>query len=346
MPIISDKEICFPHPPGSGGPGTFQSHFEKSIKEAGWRITYAGSSVSPTLIMVVGGTRRLFWLWKMKQKGIPILHRLDGIAWLHRKNFPGLRAFLLAEINNLLYKIIHNWLSDLIIYQSNFVMEWWSRKGNRRKDSYRIIYNGTNLNIFKPPSDIGKSVRIVCIEGTIDYSPFVSMLINDLRDLLPSRMTFELYGNFRNKELVQSIHPDIDYKGFIPRGEVHKVLEGSIYLSLDLHPACPNGVIEALASGAPVVAFDTGSLKELVTSDAGEVINYGSDPWNVGYPDVKSLCASILKVEARYVQYSTAARKLAEERFSLEYMTQVYLQAMEDLTKKQQNEDSTRSITL
>ena len=334
MPVNPEREICFPHPPGSGGPGTFQSHFEKSIKEAGWKISYAGRSESPTLIMVVGGTRRLFWLWKMKQKGIPILHRLDGIAWLHRKNYPGLRAFILAEINNFLYKIIHNEFSDLIIYQSNFVKEWWNRKGNRRKDISRIIYNGTNLKIFRPPSEIGNSLRLVCIEGTIDYSPFASKLINELRDLLPSRMTFELYGNFRNKELLNSIHPDIDYKGFIPRGEVHEVLKGSIYLSLDLHPACPNGVIEALACGAPVIAFDTGSLKELVTSDAGEVVDYGSDPWKIGFPDVNVMCASILKVEARYEDYSTAARKLAEERFGLEYMTKAYLQAMEDLIKK------------
>jgi len=53
-----------------------------------------------------------------------------------------------------------------------------------------------------------------------------------------------------------------------------------------------------------------------------------------GNPDVNAMCASILKVEARYEDYSTAARKLAEERFGLEYMTKAYLQAMEDLIKK------------
>ncbi len=333
MSIEQKREICFPHPPGSGGPGTFQSHFEKSLKDAGWNICYAGSSESPSLIFVVGGTRRLFWLWRMKQKGIPILHRLDGIAWLHRKQFPGLRSFLLSEINNLLYKIIHNRLADLIIYQSNFVKEWWKRKGHWREDRYRIIYNGTNLSIFKPPPNISKSTRVVCIEGTIDYSPFVSRMLNEMRDLLPPEISFELYGNFRNRELIKSIHPDIDYKGFITRGEVPAVLRNGVYLSLDLHPACPNGVIEALASGAPVVAFDTGSLKELVTEEAGEIVNYGSDPWKIGYPDVRALSDSILKVAAEYESYSTAARKLAEERYSLEDMTEAYLRAMEDLTE-------------
>ena len=328
---MSEKEICFPHRPGSGGPGTFQAHFEKSLMEAGWKISYAGESVSPNLIMVVGGTRRLYWLWKMKRKGIPILHRLDGIAWLHRKTFPGYRTFLLSEINNLLYKVIHNRLADLIIYQSVFVKEWWDRKGNRKKGGHRIIYNGTDIHTFKPDRGSGKKVRVVCIEGTIDYSPFVSQLINELRDLLPAGITFELYGNFSNKELVRAIHPDIDYKGFISRSEVQNVLKGSIYLSLDLHPACPNGVIEALACGAPVVAYDTGSLKELVSSDAGEIVNYGSDPWKVGYPDVHALCEAIVRAEKGYKHYSAAARKLAEERFSLEDMTKAYLKAIEEL---------------
>lgn len=48
-------------------------------------------------------------------------------------------------------------------------------------------------------------------------------------------------------------------KWFLPRENVNDAMFGSIYLSLDINPACPNTVIEALACGAPVVAFDTGS---------------------------------------------------------------------------------------
>ena len=42
-----------------------------------------------------------------------------------------------------------------------------------------------------------------------------------------------------------------------------------LLFSADLHPACPNSVIEAMACGLPVVAFDTGALNELVLGDSG-----------------------------------------------------------------------------
>ena len=41
---------------------------------------------------------------------------------------------------------------------------------------------------------------------------------------------------------------------------------------------CPNSVIEALASGVPVVGYNSGSLKELV-GNAGIILPYtGGDP--------------------------------------------------------------------
>jgi glycosyltransferase involved in cell wall biosynthesis len=51
--------------------------------------------------------------------------------------------------------------------------------------------------------------------------------------------------------------------------------------SADLNAACPNSVIEALACGLPVLAFDTGALQELVVGDAGRVVPYGGPgAWN------------------------------------------------------------------
>ena len=48
-----------------------------------------------------------------------------------------------------------------------------------------------------------------------------------------------------------------------------------LLFSADVHPACPNSVIEALACGLPVIAFDTGAIREIVDDSSGAVVAYG-----------------------------------------------------------------------
>jgi glycosyltransferase involved in cell wall biosynthesis len=96
----------------------------------------------------------------------------------------------------------------------------------------------------------------------------------------------------------------------------------------DLHPACPNAVIEALACGLPVLAYDTGALRELVTDGAGEVVPYGGDSWNLDTPDSESLADRAIRIFHDQPAYRRAARQRAEEGLGLETMVKGYLGAL------------------
>ncbi len=320
----TEKRIAFPHPPGSGGPGSFQLRFESYLRDNQWQISYAGEIQQPDVVFVVGGTRRIGWLRKMKRKGIPIVYRLDGINWLHKKTRTGIKKFILAESRNLLNKLIHAWLADYIIYQSSFVRDWWARSSWRSTDRYSIIYNGVSLDVFQP-NNTGLKLRLICVEGTLDYSPYAVQLMNSLRTLLPDEIPMHLYGRFEKQKSYEQLHTAIDFKGKVPREKIQDVFQNAIYLSLDIHPACPNTVIEALASGAPVVAFDSGSLKELVPPEAGIVVPYGSDPWQLAYPDDEALSKAILEVYDSWDEYSKGARRTAMENYGMEEVFSSYL---------------------
>ena len=327
--------ICFPHKPGSGGPGSFQRRFEQELKDRGWKVGYKSTEKKPDLIFVVGGTRHILWLLRMKMRGVPVLYRLDGISWLHRKKKVGIKHFLVAEYRNVLGKIIHAYIADKIVYQSNFVQNWWNKAGYRKRQNSSIIYNGVILPINTTIGTLNCNQNLLVLEGNIDYSPYAVRLLNELTSKLGDKIDIDLYGNFEFSANKNKLTQFINYHGFLPREKVNDAMFGSIYLSLDINPACPNTVIEALACGAPVVAFDTGSLKELVPEEAGIIVPYGSDPWQLAYPDVDALANAILKVKENYVWYSANARRVAEERYSIENMTEKYIRIIDLILKNE-----------
>ncbi|MEA3351032.1 MAG: glycosyltransferase family 4 protein, partial [Chloroflexota bacterium] len=98
--------------------------------------------------------------------------------------------------------------------------------------------------------------------------------------------------------------------------------------SSDINAACPNAVIEAMACGLPVLAFDTGALPELVTCDAGRVVPYGGDPWKLDTPDVPALTEAAVEILQNQPSFRTSARARAEAAFGLDAMVEGYLDVL------------------
>jgi len=324
------KHITFPHPPGAGGPGTFQTRFENELKKKAWVVSYADKKAKPDIVFVVGGTRKLLWLWKMKRKGIPIIYRLDGIPWLHRKKKTSFKTYIKVELMIMINKLIHGFLASHIVYQSEFVKKWWDQESWHPRKDFDIIYNAVPIPTYEKQNKIQEK-RLVVLEGVVDYTPYAVKLLNDLASTLPEDISIEIYGKFEDKTEQNKLVERLQYKGFVARKDVDKVLKGAVYLSLDINPACPNTVIEAMAQGSPVVAFDTGALPELVKKNCGKIIDYGSNPWNLDYPDVNNLSIAITSVFSDYDYFAKHAYQYAQSKFNLNQMTKSYLSIMNNL---------------
>jgi hypothetical protein len=74
-------------------------------------------------------------------------------------------------------------------------------------------------------------------------------------------------------------------------------------------------------------------LPELVKNGAGEIVPYGSDPWELGYPDSTELIKKIGEVFDQYQKYSKNAVKLVAEHFGIEKMVEFYINEIQTLTK-------------
>lgn len=324
--------VGFPHsPPAIGGPGSFQSRLTQALEERGHKVIFPGAHAVPDIVVVVGGTSKLGWLRWCRSRGTKIVHRLDGLNWRHRRQPVSINHYLLSEARNRLMWFVRNHLAHHVVYQSRFIRSWWQDRFGPARCNDTIVYNGVDLSLFAPTRN-GPSGKpdLLCVEGAVHADRVTVGVLSTLSTRLfesgviggttvcgtVSPATRELLGRVAGLSLL----------GEVPRGRMHEIYaRKAVYLSLEVIPPCPNSVVEALASGLPVIGFDTGSLRELVPSTAGKLAPYGADPWKLEEPDIRSLETAARQVVAKYEWYSDGARCVAERRFGLDHMVESYL---------------------
>jgi glycosyltransferase involved in cell wall biosynthesis len=355
----SANRICIvPDVSGVGGMVSFRSKLVEGLKRRGLETCNELRDFPYRSVLLIGGTRDLVGIWGARRRGIPVVQRLDGMNWLHRLNGiqkAGWRHYLRAENGNLLLAFIRARLASWIVYQSEFSQCWWEKKRGLTRVKHSIINNGVDLEVFRPQGE-GEPPedrwRILMVEGSLmgGYEQglqtavgFVERLANLVlqsgESLFPGILELMVVGKvseiLKNRWGTQvtasqySPHIRLNWAGLMPNQQI-PVIDRSAHLlySSDINPACPNSVIEALACGLPVVAFDTGALVELVTSEAGRVVSYGGDPWKLDPPDLDALARAAYEVLKDLASYRRAARQLAELRFGLDRMLDGYLDVL------------------
>ena len=333
--------ICLvPNVSGTGGMVSFKHKLSAGLKERGIEVSYDLADESNQAVLIIGGTRQLAALWRLKRKGVRLVQRLDGINWIQRKRRTGLRHFLRAEAGNLLQSGIRIRLAGQIVYQSTFAQTWWEDWYGVAPAPTRMIHNGVDLKSYTPDGAHERPegrYRLLVVEGSLGggYEMGLENAVAlaeelNLRHKLPMELMVvgkaspALMAEWNKRSRVPML-----WAGSVAR-EAIPALDRSAHLlyAADLHPACPNAVIEALACGLPVAAFDTGALRELVPAGAGCIAPYGSDPWKIEKPDIPTLAAMAVPVLTDPEPYRLAARAQAEQAFDLDVMVEKYVHVL------------------
>jgi len=330
--------ICIvPRVEGLGGVTSFRLKFEQGLRARGEDVTYSLNDHSDA-VLVLAGTKNFRPLWIARDRGQHIVQRLDGINWVHRVRWAGLRYTLRAIYGNGNLSIIRSNIANHVIYQSQFIKRWWEDWYKPALVPSSVILNGVDLNQYSPneaherPTDF---YRLLVVEGSLagglDSGLFYAV---DLARQLSKKHKIELVIVGRvdahtKRKLQEQKYFRIRFIDSIPREEI-PFLERSSHLlfSAEVNPPCPNSVIEALACGLPVIGFDTGSLSELVQGDAGRLVRYGADPWKLEQPDIPALANAAEEILRNNEHFRKSARERAESVFGLDTMVDEYLKVL------------------
>ncbi len=321
---------------------SFRRKFEAGLAKRAIAVTHDVREETDA-ILVIAGTKNLLPLWQQR-RSTRIVQRLDGINWIHRQRNTGLRHYLRAEYGNFILSLIRSRIVSHIVYQSEFSHRWWEDWYGKTKASYSVVHNGVDLDEYKPvavnssaAAARGGRCRLLIVEGSLGggYGMGLDNAVK-LAETLAGKHGFPMelmvVGKISEEHKAQveaRAHVPMIWAGVLaPKDVIAAMQSAHLLFSADLHPACPNSVIEAMACGLPIAAFDTGAVKELVSEKAGKVVPYGSDSWKVEPPDILGLTEGAADILRNEDVFRSGARAEAEAHLGLDAMVDGYLKAL------------------
>ena len=336
--ISSGKTICIlPRKMGLGGPNSFQSGLIEVLHQRGYRVSHNPQDPANSVILVIGGTKHVADLRRAQRLGVRVVQRLNGMNWVHRQKFTGVRHFIKAEIGNLSLSTVRR-LADRVVYQSGFARSWWERVRGKINSPQAVIYNGVDLDLFSPGSENSPEdhYRVLLVEGHhgggYEQGLITAVkLVGLLNQRLEKRVKLSVVGDVPEKlrQQADGMGEKIDWRGVVSHEEIPSIdCSAHVLFASDINAACPNSVIEAMACGLPVVAYDTGSLPELVKNGSGKLARYGADVWKLEPPDIYALADAAQAILQDHQTFSAAARRHAAENFDINRIVDRYLEIL------------------
>jgi len=329
-------KICItPFVQGTGGMASFRLKFEQGLQARGIGVTHDLNDKFDALL-VIAGTRFLLDLKRVRQRGIRIVQRLDGINWVQRVKWSGVKYSVRAEYGNFMLSLIRSRFADRVVYQSQFIRRWWEDWYGVANAPATVILNGVDLNAYaqqggqERPTD---RYRMLLLEGSLARGLNSGLFhavstAEKLSAKYPMEVVVAGTVDDATQRKLQSTVP-VKFLGTVPRADIPKLARSShLMYCAEVNPPCPNSVIEALACGLPVIGFDSGALKELVTEDAGCIVSYGANPWKLETPNIAALAESAGEVLEKQDQFRAAARRRAESALGLDAMVDSYIKVL------------------
>jgi glycosyltransferase involved in cell wall biosynthesis len=214
-------------------------------------------------------------------------------------------------------------------------------------DSKKVIHinNGVDLSLFRPdPShamrrELGIPIdaRVIMFSAeTVKGNPWkggndLAEVVRIINDKGNQEIHLIITGGNADDWLKDFTNLHVHRPGYISDEQqmARYLAAADVFLYPTRADNLPNVLIEAIACGTACVTFDVGGCGEIIQNNINGVVVKAGDI--VGMAEQLLL---LLNDRDRITRYSSAARRIATEKFSIESMSEKYLNVFTSLIKK------------
>ena len=306
MPTVPQPRICIPTSPQHAGGGFYFLHLLREYltrtgapwtenAEEQFDILFVNSWLVPYEMVLA---------LKLSRARLRVVQRVDGAA----------RDYGRADHADHGQARV-NMLADATIFQSRYGKFATREKFRIIAQDGPIIYNPVDLEMFRAE---GEKVALpgemrVCNAAWSTNRMKGTWQIGELARANPD-FTFVLCGRYPPLPPLPNIH----LTGHLAYDALARVMRScELYLELSENETCPNVVLQALASGLPVLYKDSGGTPEIVAS-AGIVLDRGLANFHAAAERALGLRPMLARI----------ARERAETQFAPDAVFPRYLEAM------------------
>ena len=278
-----------------------------------------------------------FALSLLRMRGVPIVHNQNGLfypAW-HRGDWLGENARMARTYRQAAH----------VFWQSEFCRRGADLFLGPREGPGEVLYNAVDTSRFTPAPAFPDGSVVFLMTGKMDAHLFYR-IENAIRgfacvvaDGLDARLRLagwaapSIEERARTLALQLGVVDRLEFKGRYTQEAAPDIYRAAhVYISTKHNDACPNAVIEAMASGLPVVYSASGGVPELVgAAGIGVTVPESWDEPQV--PDEDVLAQAMRDVAADREKLGAAARRRAEARFDIGHWIARHRAVFEALTR-------------
>ena len=258
-----------------------------------------------------------------KARGVKFVWNQNGVA------YPAWAGPFTDDVNDPMRALLRE--ADYVIYQSAFCRASADRLLGLAVSPSEVLFNPVDTAVFFPaetPPPLSE-IRLLAM-GTHTYADRVLVTLRCLAELRrtgrAARLTIAGAMQWpRAEEQVRRTIDDLGLRELVtlrPAFSQSEAAEMCRAHHVLLHPKymdpCPTVVIEALASGLPVVGPASGGLPELVNAGSGRLLPVPEDWEKMHTPNPGAMAVAVGEIAADWQGFSTRARQRALALFRAE----------------------------